>query len=366
MKFSIQRETLFKPLQQVIGAVERRQTMPALANVLIRGDGKSLSLTTTDLEIELSATIEEQVKEPGEATLPARKLLDICNSLPDGAMLEVSIENNRGIIRSGGSRFNLAGLPAVNFPVLGDIEGQWSLTLAQRELKTLLERTAFAMASQDVRYYLNGLMLEMGEGRLRAVATDGHRLAMGELEIATGTGDSRQVVVPRKAVQELQRLLGSGDTEAQIQLSDNHVRVVLPGLRFTSKLIDGRFPDYERVVPRDGDKLFSADRAIFRQALTRASILSNEKYRGIRLVLGGSGILIQAHNPEQEEAEEQLEAQYRGESMEIGFNVTYLLDVLSVIEGEHIEMELKDANSSALIKDPKVSQARYVVMPMRL
>ncbi|MGH7928198.1 MAG: DNA polymerase III subunit beta, partial [Candidatus Binatia bacterium] len=332
MKFSIQRDHLHHPLQQVIGAVERRQTLPALAHVLIRSDAKRVSFTTTDLEIELSATLEMEVEDPGEATLPARKLLDICNSLPGDALLEISVENNRGAIKSGGSRFSLAGLPADDFPVLEDIAGQQSLTLAQGEFKTLLERTGFAMASQDVRYYLNGLMLEIGDNRLRAVATDGHRLAMCDLDAAKGTETTRQVIVPRKAIQELQRLLDSGDAQAELQLSDNHLRMQLPCLRFTSKLIDGRFPEYERVIPRDGDKTLSVERAAFRQALTRASILSNEKYRGIRLVLGGDQILIQAHNPEQEEAEVQLEANYRGEPLEMGFNVTYLFDVLSAVE----------------------------------
>ncbi|WP_018953431.1 DNA polymerase III subunit beta [Thioalkalivibrio sulfidiphilus] len=366
MRFSIQREDLLKPLQQVIGAVERRQTMPILANVLIKADSGSLSVTGTDLEVELVAEASEVNATPGEATVPARKLLDICRALPDEASLDVQAEGDRVVITSGRARFTLSSLPAGDFPALDEISSSKELTLTERELRHLILRTSFAMANQDVRYYLNGLMLEVGQNVIRTVATDGHRLALCELNTTVDTASSQQVIIPRKGVQELLRLLEDSDDPVRLQIGANHIRATLPRLRFTSKLIDGRFPDYDRVIPKDGDQVMKVEREALRKALARASILSNEKYRGIRLVLGDGLLRIQAHNPEQEEAEDEIEAQYSGTAMEIGFNVTYLLDVLNTVEGDVIEATFKDANSSVLMRDPGATDALYVVMPMRL
>lgn len=366
MKITIQREALLRPLQHVIGAVERRQTLPALANVLIRASAEGFSLTTTDLEIELVAQVVHPAAEPGETTVPARKLMDICKALPDGSELTLATEGEKLNIRSGRSRFSLTTLPASEFPALEEISASKVFEIPQGKLKDLIERTSFAMANQDVRYYLNGLMLEVDRDRLRAVATDGHRLAMCDTEAPIDTESAQQVIVPRKGVLELVRLLEEADASAQVQMGANHIRVSLPELRFTSKLIDGRFPDYQRVLPKGGDKVLTVDRDGFRQALGRASILSNEKYRGIRLVLNDGVLKIQAHNPEQEEAEEEIEVTYSGEALEIGFNVNYLLDILGTVDSEQVEAVLKDANSSALIRDPASSNAVYVVMPMRL
>lgn len=366
MKIETQREVLLRPLQQVIGAVERRQTLPALANVLIRADEKGLSLTTTDLEVELVATVPHLVEVAGEVTVPARKLMDICRALPEEASIRLVSEGERAVVRSGRSRFALATLPAKEFPVVDEIALTQEIKISQAVLKTLIEKTSFAMANQDVRYYLNGLMLELGAGSLRAVATDGHRLALSETRVEATVEAGQQVIVPRKGVQELARLLQPEDTVATLGIGANHVRVDLPELRFTSKLIDGRFPDYGRVVPKGGDKVLMLDRETLRHALVRASILSNEKYRGIRLVMGDGLLRIQAHNPEQEEAEEELEADYQGGEIEIGFNVNYLLDVLTTLTGDRVELTLKDGNSSALVKDPEQEDALYVVMPMRL
>ena len=366
MKISIQRESLLKPLQQVIGAVERRQTLPALGNVLIRATPTGLSLTATDLEIELVSSVPHPAEEAGEVTVPARKLMDICKALPDSAELRLVTEGDKVTLRSGKSRFSLATLPAAEFPTLDEISVSKEFTVGQGKLKALIERTSFAMANQDVRYYLNGLMLEVEKGRLRAVATDGHRLAMCDMEAEIDTESSLQVIVPRKGIQELVRLLEDAEAEARIQLGANHLRVSLGDVRFTSKLIDGRFPDYQRVIPKGGDKVLRIGREGFRQALSRASILSNEKYRGIRLLVEDGVVRIQAHNPEQEEAEEEIEVGYQGEPMEIGFNVNYLLDVLNTLAGEEIEATLRDGNSSALVQDPSSSEALYVVMPMRL
>ncbi|MGB5259089.1 MAG: DNA polymerase III subunit beta [Gammaproteobacteria bacterium] len=366
MKFSIQREDFLKPLQQVIGVVERRQTLPVLGNVLINATKKQIKLTATDLEVELQVQVNVPVTESGDITLPARKLLDICRTLPEEAQLDISVSKDRALVRSGKSRFTLSTLPATEFPVVDKIKSAHRITLGQNRLHELIERTAFSMAQQDVRYYLNGLMLEPARGILRAVATDGHRLAMCEIEADTGDSDGEQVIVPRKGVQELHRLLEDNDEPVQIEIGSNHIRINTGELRFTSKLIDGRFPDYTRVIPKNADKQLLVNRDLLRQALTRTSILSNEKYRGIRLDLSENNIKIQAHNPEQEEAVEEIDATYSEEGMVVGFNVTYILDVLNVLDSHDVSVSLSDANSSALINQPGMEDCRYVVMPMRL
>jgi len=366
MKFSIQREALLKPLQHVIGVVERRQTLPVLGNVLINASKKNVCLTATDLEVELQAQVAVSVTEVGDITLPARKLLDICRTLPDEAQLDISVKKDRALITSGKSRFTLSTLPATEFPVVDKIKSARKFSLPEKQLHQLIESTGFAMAQQDVRYYLNGLMLEPGAGLLRAVATDGHRLALCDLAADVGEGESQQVIVPRKGVQELQRLLEQSDDELAIEIGSNHIRVTTNDLRFTSKLIDGRFPDYSRVIPKSLDKRLLIQRDSLRQALTRTSILSNEKYRGIRLEISKNNIKIQAHNPEQEEAVEEIDAIYDNDTIVIGFNVTYLLEVLNVIDTDEVEISLGDANSSALVRRPGREDCRYVVMPMRL
>ena len=366
MKFTIDRESLLKPLQQVIGVVERRQTLPVLGNLLLVAGPEGLKITATDLEVEIQAGLDFAVKEGGEITLPARKLIDICKALPEGAKIELSIRDQKAQIRSGKSRFTLATLPAADFPLVEQIPSDCGFSIPQNRLKEIIDRTQFSMAQQDVRYYLNGLMLEIGEGRLRAVATDGHRLALCDMEVGVSGGSPRQVIVPRKGIQELQRLLEDSEEPVQVEIGSNHIRVRGNDVCFTSKLVDGRFPDYERVLPKGGDKRVVANRELFRQALSRTSILSNEKYRGIRLNLEQNNVKIQAHNPEQEEADEEFEVSYQGTGLEIGFNVTYLLDVLSTVRSDEVELTLSDSNSSCLIRQPGTEQYRYVVMPMRL
>ena len=366
MKFSIQREDFLKPLQQVIGVVERRQTLPVLGNVLLNANKKSVRLTATDLEVELQSQVNVAVTETGDITLPARKLLDICRTLPAEAQLDLSVKDGRALVRSGKSRFTLSTLPATEFPVIDKIKSARKFSIQEKALHGLIERTAFAMAQQDVRYYLNGLMLEPVNGMLRAVATDGHRLAMCELMADVGEGVEQQVIVPRKGVQELQRLLEHKDLDIQVEIGSNHIRITTDELRFTSKLIDGRFPDYQRVMPKNADKRLMINRDLLRQALTRTSILSNEKYRGIRMDISENNIKIQAHNPDKEEAVEEVDANYDDDAIVIGFNVTYLLDVLNVINTDDVEMYLSDGNSSALINKPGDTTCRYVVMPMRL
>lgn len=365
MKFSAEREVLLKPLQAVIGVVERRQTMPILANVLLSARDGELAVTATDLEVELVATTGIDVDTAGEVTVPGRKLLDICRALPEHASVSISQTGDKVNLRSGRSKFVLTTLPAAEFPSIDDISTEGVVDVEQSALGRLLERTHFAMAQQDVRYYLNGLLIETGDGVLRAVATDGHRLALCQVALDGVKMPARQVIVPRKGILELQRLLGDAGSVA-LALSGNHIRIQLDGIRFTSKLIDGRFPEYERVIPKDPGNELTADRTTLKGALQRTAILSNEKYRGIRLMLRDGGLVLQAHNPEQEEAEEEVEVEYRGEDMEIGFNVNYLLDALGAIDTDDVAVGFVDANSSCLLKEPGNGDCKYVVMPMRL
>jgi len=365
MKLSAEREALLAPLQAVIGVVERRQTMPILANVLLVASDDRLDITATDLEVELVASGDLTVQEPGEITVPGRKLLDICRALPEGATVNVTQNGDRIILRSGRSRFTLSTLPASEFPVIEQINSQLDLEVEQKSLRRLLKKTHFSMAQQDVRYYLNGMLVEAEGQHLRTVATDGHRLAMSEIQLSDELGASQQVIVPRKGVLELQRLLGEQGSAA-VSVGTNHIRVSLDGIRFTSKLIDGRFPEYSRVIPQNQDKHLVADRTVLRSALQRTAILSNEKYRGIRLELKENGLVVQAHNPEQEEAEEEIEVSYEGEGLEIGFNVNYLLDALAAVDSEQVRVGLHDSNSSCLISADENPDCKYVVMPMRL
>ncbi len=365
MKFTAAREALLKPLQAVIGVVERRQTMPILSNVLLIAKNGGLSVTATDLEVELVAQTHVEVESEGEVTVSGRKLLDICRALPEGSVIAVSLSGEKLAVRGGRSRFNLVTLPAAAFPVVEDIKASQSITVSQEALGRLIEKTHFSMAQQDVRYYLNGMLLETGGKHLRAVATDGHRLALCQVDLEGDDLERQQIIVPRKGVLELQRLL-SGEGSLNIELGSNHVRIQLDGIRFTSKLIDGRFPEYERVIPNESSNELKADRGEFKGALQRTAILSNEKYRGIRLVIRDSGVVLQAHNPEQEEAEEELFVEYAGEDIEIGFNVNYLLDALGAVEGDAVTLSVQDGNSSCLIRQPGNEDCTFVVMPMRL
>jgi len=365
MKLRAARDVLLKPLQAVIGVVERRQTMPILSNVLLVARDGVLAVTATDLEVELVATAEVAVEAGGEITVSGRKLLDICRALPDGSDIDINLSGEKLVVRSGRSKFSLATLPSAEFPSVEDIKAGQTISVSQETLGRLIEKTHFSMAQQDVRYYLNGMLLETAGKFLRAVATDGHRLALCEAEIDGADLNEQQVIVPRKGVLELQRLM-DGEGELNIELGPNHVRIQLEGIRFTSKLIDGRFPEYERVIPKESSNELTADKGLFRGALQRTAILSNEKYRGIRLIIRDSGVVIQAHNPEQEEAEEELEVSYSGEDIEIGFNVNYLLDALGAVEGEQVTLSVLDSNSSCLIRQPGRDDGKFVVMPMRL
>lgn len=366
MQFSISREAIIKPLQLAAGVVERRHTLPVLANVLLTLKDGLLSITGTDLEVELVGKVPVESGHDGEVTVPARKLMDICKSLSDDAVLEFQKEENRLILKTGRSRFSLATLPATDFPNTEDEPGSFELALKAPLLKSMLDSTGFAMAQQDVRYYLNGMLFEVAPEHLRVVATDGHRLAMRTEGMDTGVEEATQVILPRKAVLELGRLLSDGDEDVSMAFGSSHVRVRLAEFTFTTKLVDGKFPDYSRVLPRGGDKTVTGDRNVLRQAFSRASILSNEKYRGVHLTFTDEELKILATNPEQEEAEEVVPVDYHGEQLEIGFNVAYLVDVMNALDSEQVRMTLSDSNSSALLESVSEVDALYVVMPMRL
>jgi len=371
MKFSISREDLLKPLQQVSGIVEKRQTLPVLSNVLIVVDNNTLSMTGTDMEIELVTNTPLDGKSvAGEITIPAKKLFDICKSLPADAQVEIDIEENRAILKSGRSRFSLVTLPANDFPNLDGYSGATAkFEISAAELKNLIENTGFAMAQQDVRYYLNGMLFELNDdSQLKAVSTDGHRLALSHAEISK-IGDfnrGSQAIVPRKGVLELARLFGDSDGNIEITLGNNYIQAKTQNITFTSKLVDGKFPDYGRVIPKTGDKTIFADREELRFALNRVAILSNDKFRGVRLIASKGVLQLVANNPEQEQADENVSIEYNGPDLEIGFNVSYLLDVMNTLKTSTVQIVLTDSNSSGVVQGKNDTNSLYVVMPMRL
>jgi DNA polymerase-3 subunit beta len=366
MRFSLQREALLKPLAQVVNVVERRQTLPVLANLLTQVSDGQLSLTGTDLEVEMVARSSVDDSQDGETTIPARKLFDIVRALPDGSKVTVSQSGDKITVQAGRSRFTLSSLPANDFPSVDEVEATERVAVPEAALKELIERTAFAMAQQDVRYYLNGLLFDLADTRLRCVATDGHRLALCETALESAVQNKRQIIVPRKGVQELQRLLEGGDRTLELEMGRSHVRVKRDDVTFTSKLIDGRFPDYEAVIPIGADREVKIDREALRAALQRAAILSNEKYRGVRLEVSPGLVRINAHNPEQAEAQEVVEAETKVDGLAVGFNVNYLLDALGALRDEFVVLQLRDANSSALVREAGSERCRHVVMPLRL
>lgn len=367
MEIELLREELLPSLQAVIGVVERRQTIPILGDVRIEVEAdNAVSLVTTDLEVEMRAHLDSGGKQLGAATVPARKLLDICRALPEGASVRLSQDEGRVRLGSGRSRFALASLPVDEFPTVGNLDQGMRFSIERDVLAELLKRSAFAMAQQDVRYYLTGLLLEISPERLRAVATDGHRLALCDAEQAPDVEGDKSAILPRKAVMELERLLGQADKSVTVTLTTTHARFDFGPQMLTTKLIDGQFPDYDRVIPQSSNKRLLADREPLREALTRVAILANEKFRGVRLEASSESFTLAAHNPENEEAEESVSAHYEGERLTIAFNATYLQDALAALDGETVEFQFTDSNSSALLGVPDSTRYRYVIMPMRL
>ena len=363
----IERDALLKPLQAVTGIVEKRHTLPILSNVLLERKENRLRLVATDLEIQIRTECETG-KGGGDQnlTVSARKLQDILRSLPDGMDVTLDATNNRLQVKADKSRFNLQTLPAADFPLLGDAGPALArVRVEQKELRELLLLVQFAMAQQDIRYYLNGMLLVLEGAEMKVVATDGHRLsfATGRIE---KQAEKREVILPRKAVLELARLLGEGEEAVDIEIYANQVRFRFGDVELTTKVIDGKFPDYTRVIPTNYQRHIAVNRMLLAQALQRAAILSNEKFRGVRWMLMEGALRISCTNNEQEEAQEELEVSYTGDALDVGFNITYLLDVLNNVSSEKIDCAFGDPNSSMLITLPNREDYRYVVMPMRI
>jgi DNA polymerase-3 subunit beta len=369
MKFvQLERDALLKPLQAVTGIVEKRHTLPILSNVLIERKQNRLHLVATDLEIQVE-TSADLVKSAGAdqaLTVSARKLLDILRALPEGSEALLEAKDNRLNVRAGKSRFSLQTLPATDFPALSDPgSAQARVTLPQKALRELLLLVQYSMAQQDIRYYLNGMLLVLEEGKIKVVATDGHRLSYAARPLGPQP-EKREAILPRKAVLELCKLLADSEDPVAVEIYGGQVRFSFGAIVLTTKIIDGKFPDYTRVVPTHYQKRFSIERQTLLASLQRAAILSNEKFRGVRWTLGPNSLRISCSNNEQEEAQEELEVNYNGEALDIGFNITYLLDVLNNVHGERVECAFGDANSSMLVTVPENREFRYVVMPMRI
>lgn len=367
MNIKIDREALLKPLSSVSGIVERRHTLPILTNLLLEAKQNTLTLTATDLEMQISLSLPAEPSADIATTVSARKMLDICRSLPDQSQISLEITDSRMQVRAGKSRFNLQTLPAADYPLMAKGGGDTNLTLslAQNQLKRLLRQVEYAMAQQDIRYYLNGLLFEVNGNRLNVVGTDGHRLSFTSTELQESY-EKQELILPRKTVLELIKLLDDSDDEVAIEVSANQANFSFSGIRLISKVIDGKFPDYTRVIPTGYQNMFEINRQSLLLAMQRASILSNEKYRGIRMVLGKDSLRLISSNSEQEEAEEEMEIPYGGDSLDIGFNVTYMIDVLTNVSNDSVTFAFNDANSSCLVTIPGDENYKYVVMPMRI
>jgi DNA polymerase-3 subunit beta len=362
-----QRDTLLRPLQIVSGIVERRHTLPILANILIRKDGEKVSFLSTDIEVQITTHAEVgSGAETASTTVAARKLLDILRALPDSGDVSLSLSNKRMTVQSGKSRFALQTLAAEEFPTVAQAEHfNATVTLPQKTLKHLFNMVHFAMAQQDIRYYLNGLLLVVDGKNVIAVATDGHRLAFCQVE--TDQDFQRQeVIIPRKTILELQRLLEDIDNPVQIDIANNQVKLAFADIELISKLVEGKFPDYTRVIPKGYKNDFTIDRVQLLHSLQRAAIMTSDKFKGVRCIISPGSLKISSTNADQEEAVEEIEIDYGGDSVDIGFNVTYLLDVLNNLKSDNVNIALGDANSSALITVPDNADFKYVVMPMRI
>jgi DNA polymerase III subunit beta len=364
----VQRDVLLKPLQAVTGIVEKRHTLPILSNVLIQRNGENLQLVATDLEIQVSTNCAGEKKSSAELslTVSARKLQDILRALPEDTEIQLDAQNNRLQLRAGKSRYNLQTLPAADFPTMADPgEAQAKFTLPQNLLRDVLLLVQYAMAQQDIRYYLNGLLLVLDNQQIKVVATDGHRLSYAAGQLAQSQ-EKREVILPRKAVLELSKQLTDGDEPVEIAIFPNQVKFTFANIELVTKVIDGKFPDYTRVVPTNYQKHITISRMVLLQALQRAAILSNEKFRGVRWMLTANSLRISCTNNEQEEAQEELEITYDAEALDVGFNITYLLDVLNNLHTDEVTCSFGDATSSMLVTVREKKDFRYVVMPMRI
>lgn len=386
MRFRTSRDTLLRPLRVATGVVERRQTLPVLGNLLVEASDDGLTLRGTDLEVEIVARLTSgiDVEQAGSTTIPAHKLTDIWQSLPDGMDVSVALEQDRAVVRSGRSRFALATIPAAEFPTersTGDLadadapaddasadESEVDIVLPRADMHKLLERTKFAMANGDPRYFLNGLLLELTSHNLRAAASDGHRMALCTLDGgAAGLQERERAIIPRKSVQDLERLIGDSDEDVRLAVGKTRLKASQGDYTLTTKLVDGPYPDVDRLIPRNTDHSVTGDRETLRQALHRAAILSNDRAPEVRLTLDGELLTIRATNPEHEEAEEVVAVDYDGaQTTEIGFNARYIQDVLNALDTESIRVSMPEGNAIALIEGPGAEDSLYIVMPVRL
>ena len=366
MNIKIDRELLLKPLGNVSGIVEKRHALPILSNLLLESKQGSLRFTATDLEMQISTQVKTELSEEFQITISAKKLFDITRALPESSKIDIQIEEAKVTVKAKKSRFNLQTLPAQDYPVMTkEVDDAVELKLPQKKFKALLKQVDFAMAQQDIRYYLNGLLIEIKEKNINIVGTDGHRLSFTSTELNT-SGQQAQVIVPRKTIVELVKLLNDTEDPVEISFSKNQVGFKFSDINLITKVIDGKFPDYSRVIPEGHGNSFNINRSLLLDSMLRASILSNDKYRGIRMVIEDNNLKLVSNNSEHEQAEEELEIDYKGDKIDIGFNVTYLIDVLTNIQSDQLTIAFNDSSSSCLVTIPNNEKYKYVVMPMRI
>lgn len=367
MKFIISRDQILIPLQQIVSVIEKRQTMPILSNVLLQLNNDQLVMTGTDTEIQIVAKINiDTIHNPGQITVPARKFLDICRLLPANAEIHFELQDDKVKINAARSRFSLSTLPAEHYPEFNESASEYQFVLNASKLKKALDKTLFCMANQDVRYYLNGLLLHISNSRLKLVASDGHRLSIYEDDIGHATGHEARIIIPRKAVQELNRLLDDPEAEVDIQFSNNHIKVFYKAVVFSSKLIDAKFPDFSKVFSQTFLSPLPINKQSLREALTRVAILSNEKYKGVTFDISADLLKLSAHNPEHDEAEEEVSIDFQGAPLSIAFNSQYILDAVSNLDADTAMITIAANASSCFVEEPESATFRFVVMPMRM
>jgi len=366
MNFIINREQLLSPLQQIVSVIEKRQTMPILSNVLVVVNEDGLVLTGTDLEIQLIAKINLDTSEPGQITVPARKFLDIIRLLPNESEIKIELKENKVKVTSGRSRFSLTTLAADNYPEFSESELDNQFLINAGQFKKALDKTVFCMANQDIRYYLNGLLLHISNSKLKLVASDGHRLSIYEDNIGTATGYESRIILPRKGVLELSRLLDDEEAELNIQFSNSNIRIYIKDLTFSAKLVDSKYPDFSKVFDQPFFNQIHIQRQLLKDALTRVSILANEKFKGITFDISDNLLRLNSHNPEHDEANEELIIEYQGEPLSIAFNSQYVLDAVSNLDSELAVLTIASNASSCFIEEPEQQLYKFIVMPMRL
>lgn len=366
MKFSINRDTLLPPLQQIVSVIEKKQTMPILSNVLMVLEENTLTMTGTDLEIQIVSRLATIGAQPGAATVPARKFLDICRLLPPNSEIRFEQHGDMVKLATARSRFTLSCMPAENYPEFAESQMENRFAIGIGKFKKALDKTQFCMANQDVRYYLNGMLLHISNQTLKLVASDGHRLAIYEDELEAPSGFEARIILPRKGVQELARMLSDGDDVLQVSFSSNHIKVELSNTVFSAKLVDSKYPDFSKVFQQAFLPPIAIQRSALREALTRVAILANEKFRGVTLQFGADLLSISAHNPEHEEAEEELPITFDGDPFNISFNAQYLLEAVSNLDADLAHLTIAANMSSCFVNEPERQAYQFIVMPMRL